>query len=208
MSNPPKKTQETTDYKALWREGAKEAAIERKIEAAKARSLAYDGPESVEEALATSDWERLIDVAKVRFPEDLALRYHLKPRQRAAVIAANLGWTHEKIGLAAGVDPSTVTKWLGTATAKEFARAVELYTGTRDVREAIDTEQYASVLTLRDLRDDPTVSAATRASIAQYFINMKLGKPGEGKGETAGGVSMRDLVTQLQSSAKSGKPTE
>lgn len=182
--------------KKIWAQEEKLKAQQARIDAAKARSAAYDGPETVEAAEAQSDWELLSTIGAGRFPDHLALKFDLTWIERRVCIARCVGWTLEKIALAAGKDRTTIARWLDKQPAKDFIAAFEYHSGTRDTKELIDKEVYNSLQVLVELRDNPQTSASTRADIAWKFIESKYGKAKETK--EVKGVNLRDLTEQLR----------
>ena len=77
----------------------------------------------------------------------------------------------------------------------EFIKAFNYHNNPEQVKEAIDKELYSSVQVMRDLRDDPRVSASTRADIAKWFWEQKFGKAREHK--EVRGVNLRELTEAL-----------
>jgi hypothetical protein len=185
----------------LWIAEEKLKEEQARINAAKAPSAAYDGHAQTEEAEATSDWQNLSLIGQGRFPDMLALKFDLSWEQRRACIARCIGWTVEKISLASGRSRNTISAWLNKETAKKFIEAFEYHNGSRDTKELIDKEVYSSLQVLLNLRDNPTVSASTRADIAWKFIEQKYGKAKESK--EIKGVSLRDLTEELRKSTAS-----
>lgn len=182
--------------KAIWREEEQKKAQQARIDAAKSRSAAYSGPDTAEEAEAQGDWELLATIGAGRFPDHLALKFDLSWIERRVCIAKCIGWTLEKIALAAGKDRSTIGRWLAKQPAQDFIAAFEYHAGTRDTKELIDKEVYNSLQVLVDLRDNPQTSASTRADISWKFIEARYGKAKETK--EVKGVSLRDLTEQLR----------
>ena len=186
------------DLKAKWR--AEEKLKKRAEKVAKEKTIqpVYDS-KAKDSAEAESDWERLKTTAQLKFPPHLAEKFQLRPEQRCAAVAFSIGWGIEKISLASGIHRNTISRWLNSdETVREFITAFQYHTGSKDIKEAIDTEQYASMQVLKDLRDDPMTSASTRKEIAIWMIEQKLGKAKERK-EVAG-VNLRDLTDQLKAS--------
>lgn len=164
-----------------------------------APSPAYDVTDALDVEATRSDWDALVTVARIKFPDHLALKYNLTPNERRACIASRIGWSSEKIAQAAKRDISTIRRWLAKDEAIEFCRAFDYHNGTADAKEAIDKEVFASLQILKDLRDSPITSASTRVDICKFFIESKYGKAKESK-EVKGGISLRDLTEQLRAS--------
>ncbi len=57
-------------------------------------------------------------------------------------------------------------------------------------------EQYNSLEVLRELRDDPSVSASTRKEIAVWFFEAQNGKAKERKEIST--INLKDLTKQLK----------
>jgi DNA-binding transcriptional regulator YiaG len=184
------------DLKKEWNREERKKIIVQKAEEKKKLETAYEEtPPSAEEEAIKSDWSRLVDLARLRFPDQLAAKFDITPAQRVAAIAYSLGWTQAKIAVAAGVHVDTVRKWLSKDAVQEFTTAFQYHTGSKDSREIVDNEQYTSIQVLKDLRDDPTVSASTRKEIAMWFFEQKHGKAKETR--EIKGVNLRDLTEQL-----------
>lgn len=190
------KVPKVENAKTIWLEEEKKKAQQARIEQARAKSAAYDGPETVEEAEAISDWDLLSTIGAGRFPDHLALKFNLTWLERRVCIARAIGWELEKIALAAGKDRSTISRWLAKEECQKFLAAFEYHAGTRDTKELIDKEVYNSLQVLVDLRDNPLTSASTRADISWRFIEAKYGKAKETK--EVKGINLRDLTEQLR----------
>lgn len=191
--------------KAMWREEERKKRKQALIDEAKATSDAYNGPSSVEEEEAKSDWQRLIETAQIKFPAHLASRFNLTPIQRLCGVAHCIGWSVEKIALASGLHRSTVSKYLNhNDNLQEFIKAFDYHTGNKDAREILDKEQYNSLQVLRELRDDPSVSASTRKEISIWMFEMKHGKAKEHK--EIKGISIRELTEELMKSRDAELP--
>jgi len=196
---------EQKNLKAIWRE---EERLKRKqaiIDVAKTSNGAYSGPDTAEEADALSDWEKLAKVARVIFPEHLAAKYSISPNYRLAAIAYKLGWPVEKISKASGKAARTIYDWLKRPEVIEFMDAFEYHRGSKDAKEMVDKEQYNSLLVLKELRDDPSVSPGTRKEIAIWMYEQKHGKPKEHKEIT--GMSVRALTEELMKARESQTKT-
>jgi hypothetical protein len=183
------------DPRVIWAEEERKKTRQKVINEAKAANPAYDGPETPEEEDAKSDWEHLKDVAKVKFPAHLAAKFNLTPEQRTFCVAHCLGWPQTKIALASGRNVKTVKRWLEEEVSVEFIAAFNFHIGQKDSKELIDREQYSAIDVLRTIRDDPTVSASTRADVAKWFYEQKHGKPKESREIT--GMNVRELTEQL-----------
>lgn len=182
-----------------WRAEERKKAKAEKIAEASLPSLAYDSAdaeEAVEAAEAQNDWERLKTIAKLKFPDHLAMKFKLRSEERLAAIAVAIGWTVERIALASNRNTTTVYRWLNKEEAQEFIKAFEYHNGTQDAKELIDREQYQSLQVLKDLRDDPTTSASTRKEIAIWFFEAKYGKAKDRKEVTT--VNLRDLTEAIR----------
>jgi len=192
------------DLRAMWKAEERKKLRDQQIADAQATSPAYDGATSTEEETAKTDWEKLKVTAKLRFPDHLAMQYSLNPSKRLVAVAHCLGWENTKIATASGLSPSTIGRYLADDNTREFIKGFQYHNGTREAKEVIDSEVYASVKTLTDLRDDPSVSASTRADVAKFFIAMKYGKPTE-KSEVKT-TDLRALTESVQKSRTSVAP--
>jgi len=188
------------DLRAHWYGDDKVAAT------AKLLSEAYNtSADRIEEPALRSDWQQLIETATVRFPDHLAARYNITPTQRLTAIANVLGWPANKIAEASGASVRTVFRWLANENVLAFRKAFEYHTGSKDAKELIDQEQFHSLQILKDLRDDPRVSASTRKEIAQWFYEQKHGKAKEVR--EVQGTNIRELTEALMNH-KLGEPYE
>jgi hypothetical protein len=186
--------------KELWLDEERKKRLQAKIDAAKAASPTYTGPKDADEADLRNDWDRFTDVAKVAFPEHLAAKFSLHGDQRKCAIAHCLGWSQQKISKASGYCVNTVGKWYQLEQFKEFCDAFMFHTGKKDAKLLIEKEQYATIQVLKDLRDDPTIGAATRADVAKWFYEQKHGKAKESR--EISGVNVRELTEQLMKMRK------
>lgn len=185
------------DPKKLWRSEERNKRRQAKIDEAKQVADVYLGPSTVEEQEAQSDWQRLATTAQLKFPPHLAAKFNLSPNKRLAAVAHVLGWTIEKISAASGTHRNTISKWFNTDdNVKAFVEAFEFHTGSKDSKDLVAKEQYNSLEVLRELRDDPSVSASTRKEIAIWFFEAQNGKAKERKEIT--GVNLKDLTKQLK----------
>lgn len=164
------------------------------------KSEAYEAAAALsEDEDLRSDWKHLVDIAKVKFPEHLALKFQLKPPQRVCAIGHIIGWTTDKMARASGQSQRTIQRWLSHELVQEFIKAVQYHEGSRDNKELIDTELYSSILVIKELRDNPIVKAETRLAAAKWFYEQKYGKPKETQ-EVKSSVNIKDLTEQLMRS--------
>ena len=110
----PQKPQSEMTPKELWADEERKKRLQAKIDAAKARSEVYDGPETADDADLRDDWNRFTQVAKISFPEYLAARFELSNDQRKAAIAHCLGWSQSKIQRACGKSETIIRHWYST----------------------------------------------------------------------------------------------
>ena len=157
-------------------------------------------PETLE---AQDDWKRLLQQLKVSFPEALADKFELRPKQKAAALAKMLGWTQEKISKASGVAKRTLYTWFRNPEILEFQKAFEYYTGTRDGKDMLDREIYPSIITLKDIRDDTKSPASVRRDISQWFYEQKYGKAKETR--EIKGQNIKELTQELMNLRKNAK---
>lgn len=185
------------EARRLWREEERKKRKQAKIDEVKVLSDVYNGPSTVEEVEAKSDWERLATTASIKFPQHLAAKFNLTPTKRLVAVAHVLGWTNEKISTASGTSAGTISKWLNhDDNVKSFVEAFEFHTGSKDSKELVAKEQYNSLEVLKELRDDPSVSASTRKEIAIWMWEAHNGKAKERKEIT--GVNLKELTKQLK----------
>ena len=74
-------------------------------------------------------------------------------------------------------------------------RAFEYHMGTRDAKEILDKEMFATLKTMIDIRDDPMSSASTKLDAAKWLWEQKYGKAKELK--EIKGTNLRELTEQL-----------
>lgn len=186
------------DLKKMWREEERKKKLQAKLDKANEARPGYE-PRTVKEFEAQSDWGKLAITADLKFPSHLTEKFNLKPEQRLVAIAHCIGWDNKKIAIAAGMAESTVSRWLNqNDLILAFIDAFKYHTGSASTKSLIDQEQYASLETLKLLRDDPSVSASTRKEIAIWMLEQKLGKAKESK--EIKGINLRDLTEQLKKS--------
>lgn len=186
----------------VWRQEERKKQKDAAIAAAKRLKTqgdgVYTGPNSAEEAQTQSDWEKLAAIARVKFPPHFAEKFDLSPNQRLAAIAWSMGWNQDKIAKASGVHQSTISRWVtDSAPFNEFVRAFGYHTGSEDAKAALDKEVYAALQTMISLRDDTSISAATRADAAKWIWEQKYGKAKESKEIKA--VNLRELQETIRS---------
>ena len=196
------------DLRKLWRDEEKKKRIQEQLDKERAirakdlesaRSTQKDLPESADEILAQSDWQRLAAISSIKFPDHLAEKFNITQPQRLVAVAFCIGWTYEKIALASGLSARTVSRYLNEIEGvREFITAFQYHNGSVDSKELIDKEQYTSLEVLKSLRDDPSTSASTRKEIAIWFYEQKHGKAKESK--EIKGINLRDLTEQLKKS--------
>jgi hypothetical protein len=210
---PPKKKKVTELSKAetreLWEYEEKKKQLEERI--AKANDEA--GPDSPyiddrnlidpEEKDLKDAWQKLIALARVKFPEEHAARFKLKPRQRLVAIAHVYGWSNKQIKTASGLGSSTISTYLNDPLVQEFMAAFHHFLGEADGKSLIDKEIWASIQVLKDLRDDTRTPASVRQSVATWFYEQKYGKSKEVR--EVKGPGIKDLTEKLmEATAKKG----
>lgn len=173
------------------------AEIEEKKRLATEGDGVYSGPVSPENEIMQSDWEKLAEIARAKFPIHLAEKFPITQDQRKAAIAWSLGWSQEKIAQASGVHRNTVSRWFKeNENVKQFLEAFSYHNGSKDAKEVLDKEVYSALQTMIQLRDDVTVSASTRADAAKWIWEQKYGKAKESKEIKA--INLRDLYEKMQ----------
>lgn len=190
--------EESKRLRSMWKSEEKKKALKAVEDREASLGAVYEGNDPVDDAVQ-SDWQKLVALCRLRFPPHLAAKFNLKPVQRVVAIAYSIGWPIEKIATSAGIHRNTVTRWLKDDLVEEFTKAFQYHTGSRDSREVIEGEQYNSVLVLKELRDDPQVSASTRKEIAMWLFEQIHGKAKETK--EIKGTNLRDLTEQLKKAA-------
>ena len=183
------------DPKRVWYQENRQKLTDKRLDAAQRPSAYDDNSGSKVDEEAKSDWEKLRMTSKVVFPDELACKFNLHPKQRLAAIAFVLGWTPSKISKASKIPRGTLYLWAKREEFKEFIKAFEYHRGNKDSRELVEKEQYSSIQVLRELMHDPSVSASTRKDIAQWFFEQKHGKPKETR--EVQGTDVRKLTEEL-----------
>ncbi len=200
-------TPEQKEARAAWKREEKlkreQAKIDEQKRIAAEGDGVYSGPLTAEEVEIQSDWEKLVAEARLKFPEHLALKFNLKPQQRAVAVAFTLGWSQVKIESASKISRKTISKYLQDPVVKEFIEAFNLHTnpkgtGQTNIKSFVEKELYNSVMVMKELRDDPSVSATTRADISKWFYEQVFGKAKETK--EVRGVDIKKLTEELNAS--------
>lgn len=190
--------------KQMWALEERKKKRQAELNSLKASDPAYDGPKTPEQEALFTDWDRLKLIAKRQFPARLAMQFDLRPLERLVGIAYVFGWSQEKIATAAKIDRRTVYRWLQRPELQEFIQAFEYHKGTRDAKELIEKEQYNSLLVMKEIRDDTTVSAATRADVSRWFYEQQHGKARETHVQETSPV--RQLTEELMKARKVEPP--
>lgn len=207
---PPKKKKVTELSKAetrkMWEHEERKKQLEARIaeanDDAEPNSPYFDDRELGDDP-ETKDlkdaWQKLIALSRVKFPEEHAARFKLRPRQRLVAIAHVYGWSQKQIATASGLSPNTIRGYLAEPLVQEFQRAFHHFLGEADGKSLIDSEIWASVQVMKDLRDDTRVPPAIRANCAKWFWETKFGKPKETQEQI--GPSIKSLTEELMKAA-------
>ena len=177
-------------FKALERE--KQSDIKANLPEG---SSYIDERKRLESDEAKDAWRKLIQEAKVKFPENLADKFALTPNKKISAIANMLGWSQRKISMASGIAESTLSKWFALSEVKEFMEAFEYYQGTKDGKDMLKREVYPSVQVLKEIRDDTSAPASVRRDISTWFFEQLHGKAKETR--EIKGYNIKNLTQQL-----------
>lgn len=189
------------ELRALWRKEEKLKKQSERLAQQSQTPAAFDVTSAAQTEEAKADWERLKDIARIRFPAHLAEKFNLTEQHRLIAIAKNVGWTLEKIAYASGLSETTVGRILrNNLDIQEFLQAIEYHTANKDAKELLDKEAYAALQTIVDLRDDLTASASIRMDAAKWLWEQKYGKAKESK--EIKGINLRDLATQVKQASE------
>lgn len=190
----------------IWKEEEARKAKQAKTAAERKIRLEGDGVYTGQEAEEVnpelqSDWERMAELARTKFPPHYAEKYKLSPNQRVSAIAWCLGWSQEKIAKASGCHQTTVSRWFReNENLKQLIEAFNYHSGNKDSKEIVDREVYNSLQTVVSLRDNSDVSASTRLDAAKWIWAQKYGTPKEVK--EIRGVNLRDLTEAVKGHKK------
>lgn len=105
--------------------------------------------------------------------------------------------TQKEVAEAFGVSLPTVANLLRQQWFQERVTQLMQERGGRDVMELFKAEQFNSLLTIIEIRDDTKVSSAVRRACAADVLDRTLGKPVQ-RVETTGLVSSADPVTEVR----------
>ena len=186
----------------IWKEEEARKAKQAKTAAERKIRLEGDGVYTGQEAEEVnpelqSDWERMAELARTKFPPHYAEKYKLSPNQRVSAIAWCLGWSQEKIAKASGCHQTTVSRWFReNENLKQLIEAFNYHSGNKDSKEIVDREVYNSLQTVVSLRDNMEISAPTRLDAAKWIWEQKYGKAKESR--EIKGVNLRDLTEALK----------
>jgi transposase len=186
--------------KALWK---REEMLKKRQAEIEAGTLNPDSPyfddrhipEDPETKDAKDAWKQLIAVARVKFPEHLAAKYQLRPKQRLVAIARTLGWEVKKIAKASDIHERTIYRWLEQPDVQAFMEAFDFQQGSADHKKLLDREIFSSIETLKELRDDSSTPASVRQSISTWFFEQKYGKSKETR--EVRGYNIKDVTKEL-----------
>lgn len=105
--------------------------------------------------------------------------------------------TQKEVAEAFGVSLPTVANLLRQQWFQERVTQLMQERGGRDVMELFRAEQFNSLLTIIEIRDDTKVSSNVRAVCARDILDRTLGKPVQ-RVETSGTVSSSDPVGEVK----------
>ena len=99
-----------------------------------------------------------------------------KPIHRTAAMLFASGWTTREVAKACDLGEGTVRNLLRTPWFQERVTQLLALNGGQDIMALFRSEQFASLATLIEVRDDPKASAAVRAKVANDILDRVLGR--------------------------------
>lgn len=204
MPNSVKKPSTVEEYQQRMKELREEASIERDQEAFALMQAELDAayaPKEDEEKdprnkPISTEWEELISLAKVYFPEGKD-HFTLTAKNRLVAIAHALGWSERKIAENGGISRSTVSKWLKRSDVKVFIEEFQFKRGDKDVMEKfgeLESKGVRFVNALLESRDESEGIKRLKLEATKWVFDRSRGKPNqpvEHKGETLGQVMLK-----------------
>ena len=119
------------------------------------------------------------------------------PWHRAAAFCFALGATSREVARRLGKSEPAVQNLLKQPWFQKEVTTIMAEYGHRDVATLFQAEQYNSLATLTELRDNPKVPAAARIACARDILDRALGKPTQ-RIETIGMPTSDDPVREVQ----------
>lgn len=200
MKIPSKPSQlPTKQTRKLWKQLQKEKEQEERL--AKTDGESFSAPRkspktaTPEDATLAESWNALKAEAKIRFPEHLSDKFDLEPVKKTVAMAHMIGWSQNQIAKAAGLNQSTINRYLKELPVREFMEAFEYYRGTKDGKDMLKREIYPSIQVLKEIRDDSSAPASVRRDISQWFFEQLHGKAKETR--EIKGQSIKSLTQEL-----------
>lgn len=118
------------------------------------------------------------------------------PWHRAAAFCFALGATSREVARRLGKSEPAVQNLLHQPWFQKEVTTIMAEYGHRDVATLFQAEQYNSLATLTELRDNPKVPAAARIACARDILDRALGKPTQ-RIETIGMPTSDDPVAEV-----------
>lgn len=122
---------------------------------------------------------------------------HEKPWHRQAAFAFALGATSREVARQLEVAESTVSNLLRMPWFQKRVTDVMAEYGGKDIVELFRAEQFASLATIVQLRDDPKVAPSVRMNCAKDILDRALGKAVQ-RVESSASLSSDDPVTEVR----------
>lgn len=199
-----KKPSTTEEYQQRMKELREEASLEKEQESFALQQAELDAayvPREDDEKDprnkdVSSEWEELISLAKVYFPEGKD-HFTLTAKNRLVAIASALGWSERKISEHGGISRSTVSKWLKRSDVKVFIEEFQFKKGDKDVMEKfgeLESKGVRFVNSLLESRDDSEGIKRLKLDATKWVFERSRGKPNqpvEHKGESLGQVMLK-----------------
>lgn len=100
-----------------------------------------------------------------------------KPHHRVAAYMFAKGMTAKEIATAIDYTPGAVRNWLKLKWFQKIVTQLLHDSGGKDIIELFKAEQFNSLCTLLELRDNEKISATVRANVAMNILDRAGGKP-------------------------------
>jgi hypothetical protein len=120
-----------------------------------------------------------------------------QPWHKFAGFAFALGATARDVARQLGKSEPAVQNLLRQKWFQEKVTAIMAEYGARDVMDMFRAEQFNSLVTLVEMRDNPKVPAAARVACARDILDRALGKPTQ-RVETVAIASSEDPVAEVE----------
>jgi hypothetical protein len=120
-----------------------------------------------------------------------------EPWHRMAAFAFGLGATCRDVARKLGKSEPAVQNLLRHKWFQEKVTAIMAEYGARDVMELFRAEQFNSLVTLVEMRDNPKIPSSTRVTCARDILDRALGKPTQ-RVETVAIATSEDPVGEVE----------